>query len=88
MARFELFDENRAMIGGKAEADALCEMGLCYATGRSVAVDLVAAHKWFNIAAVKGSDRASELRTDIAAMMTKSDLARALRAAREWMTVH
>ena len=51
-------------------------------------IDLVAAHKWLNIAAIRGSDRAAELRADLAATMTKMQLAEALRAAREWMTQH
>ncbi len=75
-------------MGGEVRADTLCEMGLRYATGREGRVDLVAAHKWLNIAAIKGSDRAAELRSDVAALMTKAELAQALRAAREWMTVH
>ncbi|MGN6551827.1 MAG: sel1 repeat family protein [Pararhizobium sp.] len=88
MARFEILDQDMATLGGEAKAETLCEMGLRYAIGRDGPVDLVAAHKWLNIAAVKGSDRAAELRSDVAAMMTKMQLATALRAAREWMTVH
>ena len=88
MARFEVLDHDHATAGGETRADTLCEMGLRYATGRDGRVDLIAAHKWFNIAAIKGCDRAAELRGDVAAMMTKAELAAALRAAREWMTVH
>lgn len=88
MARFEVLDHELATMGGQAQADTLCEMGLRHATGRDGAIDLVAAHKWLNIAAIKGSDRAAELRADVAAMMTKMQLAAALRSAREWMTVH
>jgi TPR repeat protein len=88
MARFEVLDHDTATMGGQAQAEALFEMGLRYATGRDGQVDLVAAHKWLNIAAIKGSDRAAELRADVAAMMTKMQLASALRSAREWMTVH
>jgi len=88
MARFEILDHELATMGGQARADTLCEMGLRYATGRDGQVDLVSAHKWLNIAAIKGSDRAAELRADVAATMTKLQLAAALRAAREWMTVH
>ena len=61
---------------------------MAYATGHGRPVDLVAAHKWLNIAAIKGCDRAVDLRADLAMTMSKSDLAAALRAAREWMTVH
>ncbi len=89
MARFDIQDfENSAMMGGTPRADLLCDMGLIYATGRGCDVDLVAAHKWLNIAAIRGCDRAAELRADVAATMTKTQLAEALRAAREWMTMH
>lgn len=89
MARFDSQNsEMAAMTGGETRADAFCDMGLMYATGRGCDVDLVAAHKWLNIAAIKGCDRAAELRADLAATMSKADLAQALRAAREWMTVH
>jgi hypothetical protein len=49
---------------------------------------MVAAHKWFNIAAIKGSQRAAELRSEVSATMSKVEIARALREAREWMTMH
>ena len=88
MARFETHNAEMATMGGENNADIFCEMGLMYATGRGCAVDLVAAHKWLNIAAIKGSDRAAELRADVAATLTKMELAAALRDAREWMTTH
>ncbi len=88
MARFEIRSSEMAAMGGENRADVFCDMGLMYATGRGCDVDLVAAHKWLNIAAIRGSDRAAELRADLAATMTKMQLAEALRAAREWMTQH
>ncbi|ARM11624.1 MULTISPECIES: sel1 repeat family protein [Rhizobium] len=89
MARFEMHNAETATMGGdNNSADVFCEMGLMYATGRGCAVDFVAAHKWLNIAAIKGNDRAAELRADVAASMNKMQLVEALRAAREWMTVH
>jgi len=89
MARFDIQNsEMAAMMGGEARAETFCDMGLMYATGRGCGVDLVAAHKWLNIAAIKGCDRAAELRADLAATMGKTDLAQALRAARDWMTTH
>ena len=88
MARFEISTTEMATMGGEARAEIFCDMGLMYATGRGVEVDLVSAHKWLNIAAIMGCERASELRADLAATMSKTDLALALRAAREWMTVH
>lgn len=88
MARFEIRDIETAAMGGEARADVFCNLGLIYATGRGCDVDMVAAHKWLNIAAIKGSERAASLRADLARNMSKADLATALRAAREWMTIH
>lgn len=76
------------MMGTTAQADILFELGLMYATGRDCETDLVAAHKWFNIAAIKGSARAAELRSELSGSMSKTEIARALREAREWMTLH
>ena len=75
-------------MGASAQADILFELGMMYATGRDCEVDIVAAHKWFNIAAIKGSSRAAELRSELSATMTKAAIAQALREAREWMTMH
>ena len=88
MARFEIQETEMATMGGEARAELLCDMGMMYATGRGCEIDLVAAHKWLNIAAIKGSNRAAELRADVADNMTKFELVAALRAAREWMTMH
>tara|TARA_R110002126_G_scaffold44936_5_gene127727 strand:- start:319 stop:585 length:267 start_codon:yes stop_codon:yes gene_type:complete len=88
MARFEMTDMNNSMMSGEVRADILCDMGLMYATGRDCPIDMVAAHKWLNIAAIKGSERAAALRTELTGNMSKSELAKALRQAREWMTMH
>ena len=88
MARFERLEANFGAMGANAQADILFELGMMYATGRDCAADLVAAHKWFNIAAIKGSARAAELRGELSATMSKLEIARALREAREWMTMH
>ena len=88
MARFEMFDADFGTMGSTAQADILFELGLMYATGRDCAADPVAAHKWFNIAAIKGSSRAAELRSELSASMSKPEIVQALRDAREWMTMH
>lgn len=88
MARYEIQDHDQASVGGEVRADVFCEMGLMYATGRECEVDYIAAHKWLNIAAIKGSTRAAALRAELAESMSKAELASALRAAREWMTMH
>ncbi len=53
-----------------------------------VETDLVAAHKWFNLAAMKGSKEAVHWRQEIAANMPPADAAAAQRAARDWLTRH
>ena len=88
MARFEMLEAEFGSIGATAQADILFELGMMYATGRDCDADMVAAHKWFNIAAIKGSARAAELRAELSSAMSKQDIAKALREAREWMTVH
>jgi TPR repeat protein len=88
MARFEMLEAGFGAMGATAQADILFELGMMYATGRDCETDLVAAHKWFNIAAIKGSMRAAELRSELSATMSKPEIAKALREAREWMTVH
>jgi TPR repeat protein len=85
MARFEMLE---AGMGAGAQADILFELGLMYASGRDCETDVVSAHKWLNIAAIKGSERAAALRSELAVTMSKGEIAQALRAAREWMTTH
>ena len=88
MARFEMQQDGIGAMGANTQADILFELGMMYATGRDCGVDMVAAHKWFNIAAIKGSARAAELRAELVGQMSKADIAKALREAREWMTMH
>ncbi|UDL91528.1 sel1 repeat family protein [Mesorhizobium sp. PAMC28654] len=88
MARFEMLEAGFGAMGATAQADILFELGMMYATGRDCETDVVAAHKWFNIAAIKGSVRAAELRSELSSAMSKAEIAAALREAREWMTMH
>ena len=68
--------------------EGLFELGLVYATGREVEADLVAAHKWFNLAAIRGNAEAALYRQELAREMTKAAVAEAQRAAREWLRTH
>ena len=88
MARFEFNESEIGTMGAAAQADILFELGMMYATGRDCDMDLIAAHKWFNIAAIKGSARAAALRAELSETMSKTEIAAALRDAREWMTMH
>jgi hypothetical protein len=63
----------------------LYKLGLIYSVGESV--DLVQAHMWFNLAAVRGSEAAKDYRRELADQMSKDEIAAAQRAAREWLKV-
>ena len=89
MARFEILDSDAAPLGeGPADADMLFELGMTYSGGRDMPVDLIAAHKWFNLAAVKGNVEAIRLRREVANQMSDVDIAAAQRAARDWLRSH
>ncbi len=87
MARFEILDSDMAPLGeGAASADMLYELGIMYSVGREAPVDLVAAHKWFNLAAMKGNAEAIRLRREVADQMSDREIAAAQRAARDWLS--
>jgi TPR repeat protein len=71
-----------------ANGDVLFDLGMLYASGRSGCVDLVAAHKWFNLAALKGRVDAISLRREVAELMSDVEIAAAQREARAWITTH
>lgn len=73
---------------GSNTANDFLQLGMLYAAGKKGPVDLVSAHKCFNIAAIKGSIRAETLRSDISSRMEKRDIAKALRSARSWLAAH
>jgi hypothetical protein len=75
-------------VEATAIPDVLFERGLYWASGRSGVVNLVAAHKWFNLAALKGRTDAMAMRREIAEQMTEAEIAAAQREARAWMTAH
>ncbi len=68
--------------------DVLFELGMMFSTGRGGMIDLVAAHKWFNLAALKGRVDAIGLRRELAELMSDAEIALAQREARVWMTAH
>lgn len=86
MARFELNDCNHAVLGeGPVNASTLFDLGMMYSVGRSVPVDYITAHKWFNLAAMQGNHEAARLRQEVAEQMSSADIAAAQRAARAWL---
>jgi TPR repeat protein len=86
MARFEMLDVEAAGLGeAPASADVFFDLGMKYSVGNSVATDFVSAHKWFNLAAMRGNQDAIRLRREIAAQMSAAEIAAAQRAARDWL---
>ena len=86
MARFEFSECNNAVLGeGPVNANTLFDLGMMYSVGRSVPIDYITAHKWFNLAAMQGNSDAARLRQEIAEQMSDMDIAVAQRAARAWL---
>ena len=79
------------MASGGAEpanAEDCFGLGMVFSAGAGVAVDLVQAHKWFNIAAMRGHKDAAQMRREIAEQMSDSEIGCAQRAARDWLKAH
>lgn len=71
-----------------ADAQECFSLGMSYSAGAGVAIDLIEAHKWFNIAAMRGHADAARLRREIAEQMADSEIGSAQRAARAWLKAH
>lgn len=73
----------RARAGSVA---AYYELGVDYSVGRhGIEIDLVEAHKWFNLAALSGDRRAQVDRAELAEEMSAFEIAEAQRQARAWL---
>ena len=88
MARMEMGMDRFAVAAQSGAPDALFELGLLYATGLEVEADLVVAHKWFNLAALRGNRAALARRIELAREMTASQVAQAQKLAREWLATN
>lgn len=78
--------ESRMADAARGDIDAYFDLGMAYSSGGGgIAVDLVEAHKWFNLAAVGGSLRGQECRAEIAEDMTAREIVNAQKAARAWL---
>ena len=80
--------ETAIPVEATAIPDVLFERGLYWASGRSGVVNLIAAHKWFNLAALKGRVDAIAMRREVAEQMSEAEIATAQREARAWMVAH
>ncbi len=82
----EFLIRSRLADAERGDVNALFELGVTYSTGRGGAsVDLIEAHKWFNLAALSGSGPAQLCRAEIADEMTAREIAEAQRGARAWL---
>lgn len=78
--------DSRIADAARGDADACFDLGMVYSSGSAgIGVDLIEAHKWFNLAAVAGSETAKDCRRDIAEDMTAREIATAQAAARAFL---
>jgi TPR repeat protein len=81
----EFLLRSRMADAEKGDVEALYDLGVSYSTGRGgVPVDLIEAHKWFNLAALSGDTRSQACRAEISIEMTAREIAEAQRQARAW----
>jgi TPR repeat protein len=88
MARIQMGYEEAAIAPNAATAGILFELGMRYCSGHEVEQNYVAAHKWFNLAALKGSEEARFYRSELSREMTAAEVHEAQRLARAWLTLH
>jgi len=89
MARLEIAEAELAQMsssGGQCEA--LFNLGLKYSIGLDVETDMVTAHKWFNLAAVAGDERAKDYRREISRELSSEEIVEAQKLAREWIALN
>lgn len=78
--------ESRMRDAARGHSGAYYDLGMVYSSGAAgVDIDLVEAHKWFNLAAIAGNTRAQECRAEIADEMTAREIVEAQKAARAWL---
>ena len=77
-----------AVNSAPSDAEGCFGLGMLYSAGAGVTADLVEAHKWFNLAAMRGHGHAAQVRREIAEQMSDSEIGCAQRAARDWLRSH
>ena len=78
--------DSRMADAARGDINAYYDLGMVYSSGAAgIDVDLIEAHKWFNLAAVAGSEAAQACRSEIAEDMTAREIAEAQKAARAWL---
>lgn len=78
--------ESRLSSAACGSAEACFELGVAYSCGTGgLPIDLIEAHKWFNLAARGGSEEGQTMRAELAEEMTAREIAEAQRQARAWI---
>jgi len=78
--------DSRMADAARGDINAYYDLGMVYSSGAAgIDVDLIEAHKWFNLAAVAGSEAAQACRSEIAEDMSAREIAEAQKAARAWL---
>jgi hypothetical protein len=81
--------EGPSAVETALSADDMYRRGLEASTMNDVgAVDLVTAHMWFNLAAMRGSIEARAYRAELSKEMGPEQVAEAQRMAREYLRTH
>lgn len=81
-------------LSGQEPANEGCDTESCFlrgigfSSGRDVEIDMIQAHKWFNIAASRGHKEGAQMRREVAALMSDAEIGQAQRAARDWLKAH
>lgn len=79
--------ESRLADAARGDAQACFDLGLAFSCGTGgTPVDMIEAHKWFNLAALAGSEEGQTCRADIAEEMSAREIAEAQRQARAWLS--
>jgi TPR repeat protein len=83
----EFLIQSRLAEAAQGSSKALYELGVAYSTGtHGLLVDLVEAHKWFNLAALNGNSLGQQCRAEISEEMSAREIADAQRQARAWLS--
>ena len=78
--------DSRLSDAACGNVQAYLDLGMVYSSGaQGMAIDLIEAHKWFNLAALKGDERAQECRAEIAEEMSAREIIEAQKQARAWL---
>ncbi len=81
--------DSRIADAAAGDIQALFELGVIFSTGSNGAdVDMIEAHKWFNLAAAAGHEEAAFCRAEISDEMSAREISIAQKNARAWLQLN